>query len=538
MMTYEAAKQLFDGAGLPLTESHFAQFQYYLAELTETNRHMNLTAITGSAEAWEKHFLDCAILLQKVQLPLGATCIDVGTGAGFPGMVLALLRPDLQVTLLDSLQKRIGFLEQTAAKLGLANVRCIHARAEDGAKLPELREQFDMATARAVAAMPVLTEYCLPFVKQGGVFAAMKGPSETAEQAETAAKLLGGEIVGGAVAVLFGLAYSKIKWLFPPVVTGTVIFSIGVSLYPTAVKYMAGGMGTPLWGTPQAWCVALITFAVVFALANFGKGTLKLGSVFFGMIVGMIVSIPFGMIDFSSVATAQVFALPKLMPYALEFDPEVCITLAVVFPMVAIQVIGDVSAACLGSIDRMPTERELSGAIVSQGLTSMVGGLLGGLPTSALGQNVGIICSNKVVNKWVFVIIAAVFAIAGLFPQLSAVLSAIPQPVIGGATVGVFGTITMNGVRMFTREGLTQRTTTIVGTSVVFGLGIWMASGCLAGEGMPAWVSTVIGSNAVTPTAIMAIVLNLILPQTPVVAQHIDAAKDAAVDLVLPESKK
>ena len=222
-----------------------------------------------------------------------------------------------------------------------------------------------------------------------------------------------------------------------------------------------------------------------------------------------------------------------------SFLNDLCITRAKVeFPMVAIQVIGDVSAACLGSIDRMPTERELSGAIVSQGLTSMVGGLLGGLPTSALGQNVGIICSNKVVNKWVFVIIAAVFAIAGLFPQLSAVLSAIPQPVIGGATVGVFGTITMNGVRMFTREGLTQRTTTIVGTSVVFGLGIWMASGCLAGEGMPTWVSTVIGSNAVTPTAIMAIVLNLILPQTPVVAQHIDAAKDAAVDLVLPESKK
>ena len=364
---------------------------------------------------------------------------------------------------------------------------------------------------------------------------------DTALQAFAPFRRIGGGlpiVMGVSFAVLFGLAYSKIKWLFPPVVTGTVIFSIGVSLYPTAVKYMAGGMGTPLWGTPQAWCVALITFAVVFALANFGKGTLKLGSVFFGMIVGMIVSIPFGMIDFSSIATAQVFALPKLMPYALEFDPEVCITLAVVFPMVAIQVIGDVSAACLGSIDRMPTERELSGAIVSQGLTSMVGGLLGGLPTSALGQNVGIICSNKVVNKWVFVIIAAVFAIAGLFPQLSAVLSAIPQPVIGGATVGVFGTITMNGVRMFTREGLTQRTTTIVGTSVVFGLGIWMASGCLAGEGMPAWVSTVIGSNAVTPTAIMAIVLNLILPQTPVVAQHIDAAKDAAVDLVLPESKK
>ncbi len=350
--------------------------------------------------------------------------------------------------------------------------------------------------------------------------------------------LLGGEIVGGAAAILFGLFYSKLKNLFPPVVTGTVIFTIGVSLYPTAVKYMAGGEGTPIWGTPASWIVALITFAVVFFLSNFTKGTLKLGSVFFGMVVGILVSAPFGMLDFSSVGTAGVFALPKLMPYALEFHPEVCITLAVVYPMVAIQVIGDVSAACLGSIDRMPEERELSGAIVSQGITSIISAFLGGLPTSALGQNVGIISSNKVINKWVFVLVAAVFALAGLFPQLSALLTAIPQPVIGGATVGVFGTITMNGIRMFTKEGLTQRTATIVGTSVVFGLGIWMASGCLAGEGMPSWISTVIGSNAITPCAIMAIILNLILPPTPPVDRHVDAAKEAAVAMVLPDHKK
>ena len=317
--------------------------------------------------------------------------------------------------------------------------------------------------------------------------------------------LLGGEIVGGIAAILFGIFYGKLKAFFPPVVTGTVIFTIGVSLYPTAIKYMAGGEGTALWGTPQAWAVALVTFAVVFGLNNFAKGTLKLGSVFFGMIAGIIVSAPFGMLDFSAVGSAGVFALPKLMPYALEFHPEVW--------MVAIQVIGDVSAACLGSMDRMPTERELSGAIVSQGCTSLVSAFIGGLPTSALGQNVGIICSNKVVNKWVFVIVAAVFAAAGLLPQLSALLTAIPQPVIGGATVGVFGTITMNGVRMFIKDGLTPRVTTIVGTSVVFGLGIWMASGCLAGEGMPSWVATVIGSNAITPAAIMAILLNLILPK-------------------------
>ena len=198
--------------------------------------------------------------------------------------------------------------------------------------------------------------------------------------------LLGGEIVGGVAAILFGLFYSKLKGLFPPVVTGTVIFTIGVSLYPTAIKYMAGGEGTDLWGTPQAWIVALVTFAVVFGLNNFAKGTLKLGSVFFGMIVGIVVSAPFGMLDFSAVGSAGVFAFPKIMPYQIEFVPEVCITLAVVYPMVAIQVIGDVSAACLGSMDRMPTERELSGAIVSQGATSIVSAFIGGLsspPSSA-----------------------------------------------------------------------------------------------------------------------------------------------------------
>ena len=195
-MEYESAKALFAAAGMPLYEQQYCQLQAYLKTLVETNEKMNLTAITEPAEVWAKHFLDSAALLCHAKLPTGASCIDVGTGAGFPAMVLAVLRPDVQFTLLDSLQKRVRFLEQTAQLLGLGNVRCIHARAEEGAQQLELREQFDMATARAVAAMPVLTEYCLPFVKAGGIFAAMKGPSETAAQAEQAAKQLGGEIAG------------------------------------------------------------------------------------------------------------------------------------------------------------------------------------------------------------------------------------------------------------------------------------------------------------------------------------------------------
>lgn len=196
MIDFETVKRIFSTVELPLYENQFHQFSTYLEELVETNAHMNLTAITEPEEIWAKHFLDSAVLLKQLDLPLGASCIDVGTGAGFPGMVLALLRPDLQVTLLDSLQKRVGFLERIAEKLGLANVRCIHARAEDAARDADYREQFDLATARAVAAMPTLTEYCLPFVKIGGQFAAMKGPSETPEAAEKAVALLGGEMAG------------------------------------------------------------------------------------------------------------------------------------------------------------------------------------------------------------------------------------------------------------------------------------------------------------------------------------------------------
>ena len=193
-MEYESAKALFAAAGMPLYEQQYCQLQAYLKTLAETNEKMNLTAITEPAEVWAKHFLDSAALLCHAKLPTGASCIDVGTGAGFPAMVLAVLRPDVQFTLLDSLQKRVRFLEQTAQLLGLGNVRCIHARAEEAARQPELREQFDFATARAVAALPVLAEYCLPLVKVGGRFIAMKGPEADAEAkaAANALKKLGG----------------------------------------------------------------------------------------------------------------------------------------------------------------------------------------------------------------------------------------------------------------------------------------------------------------------------------------------------------
>ncbi len=324
--------------------------------------------------------------------------------------------------------------------------------------------------------------------------------------------LLGAELVGGLVAILFGICFKNVRKLFPPLVTGTVIFTIGVSLYPTAIKYMAGGTGSPIFGSFKSWLVGLITFAIVFGLSNFGRGVVKLGAIFFGMIIGCLISVPLGMIDASGIAEASWFALPKLMPFQIEFNGAACLTIAVVYIMANVQLIGDLSAASLGALDRLPEEKELSGAIMAQGTVSIVSAFLGGMPTSAFGQNVGIIVSNKVVNRWVFAFAAAIFAVAGFVPKVASVLTMIPQPVIGGATISVFGTITLNGIRMLVRDGLTPRSCTVFGVSVAFGLGISQVSGCLSGAGMPDWVSTIFATSAITPCAVMAIILNNVLP--------------------------
>lgn len=170
----------FAALHIPAPEEAYARFETYFRALVETNQVMNLTAITEESEVARLHFLDSAALLALTDTA-GKKLIDVGTGAGFPGLPVKILRPDTELTLLDSLQKRIGFLAETCEKLGLADVRCLHARAEEASAL---RESFDFAVSRAVARLNVLCELCLPFVKVGGQFLALKGPAPQEEMDE------------------------------------------------------------------------------------------------------------------------------------------------------------------------------------------------------------------------------------------------------------------------------------------------------------------------------------------------------------------
>ncbi len=193
ILPYNETEEMFKSFGLILNEEIYEKFDSYAELLISWNEKINLTAITDPLGITEKHFLDSLAVFKDDIIPQNSSVIDVGTGAGFPGIPMKIYRNDLKVTLLDSLNKRINFLTEVSNELSLG-MNCIHSRAEDGAKKTDLREQFDIATARAVAPLPILCEYCLPYVKIGGKFVALKGPNEDAKNSFTAYRTLGAEI--------------------------------------------------------------------------------------------------------------------------------------------------------------------------------------------------------------------------------------------------------------------------------------------------------------------------------------------------------
>lgn len=192
--------------GVVLDEKAVKKLNIYANLLVEWNEKMNLTAITEPGEVVWKHFYDCILFFKNVDLPQGATVIDVGTGAGFPGVVLKIVREDIKLTLLDGLNKRLVFLAEVLKAIEL-DAQIVHLRAEEGSKKPEHREKYDFAVSRAVANMNVLSEYCLPFVKKGGHFVALKGPAGNDEVKEAKGAIT---LLGGSDIKIYSLQHSKL----------------------------------------------------------------------------------------------------------------------------------------------------------------------------------------------------------------------------------------------------------------------------------------------------------------------------------------
>lgn len=326
------------------------------------------------------------------------------------------------------------------------------------------------------------------------------------------ATILGAQIIGGIVAFIVGLSINQIRKFFPPLIAGTVVFTIGLSLYPTAINYMAGGASSANYGSWQNWTVALFTLAVVTALNHFTKGFAKLASILIGMVAGYIMSMCFGMVSFDSVAAASWFQLPRFMHFGVHFEVSSCIALAILFAINAIQAIGDFSATTTGGMDRLPTNKELKGAITGYGICNIVSAFFGCLPTATYSQNVGIVSTTKVINRCVLGLTAVFMLLAGLIPKFSALLTTIPQCVLGGATVTVFASIAMTGIKLVMTEDMNYRNTSIVGLAAALGMGVCQASASLAA--FPAWVTTIFGKSPVVVATIVAVALNIILPKT------------------------
>lgn len=323
--------------------------------------------------------------------------------------------------------------------------------------------------------------------------------------------ILGAQLIGGIVAIIVGLFIDQIRKFFPPLIAGTVVFTIGLSLYPTAVNYMAGGASSQNYGSWQNWLVAIFTLVVVTVLNHFGKGIFKLASILIGIFAGYAAAACFGMIDFSSVGTAGYFQLPGLMHFGLKFEASSCVAMGLLFAINSIQAIGDFSATTSGSMDRQPTNPELKGGIVAYGITNMLGSVFGGLPTATYSQNVGIVTTTKVINRFILGLAAVFLLLAGLVPKFSALLTTIPQCVLGGATISVFASIAMTGIKLVMTEDMNYRNTSVVGLATAMGMGITQASGSLANY--PAWVTTIFGKSPVVVATIVAIFLNLVLPK-------------------------
>ncbi len=323
--------------------------------------------------------------------------------------------------------------------------------------------------------------------------------------------LIGAVIVGGLVEGLLGLFVKYWIRLIPHVVSATVVTAIGFSLLPIGANSFAGGQGAPDFGSPDNWIVGTVTLLACLLCQVFARGFLRSLSVLVGLVVGYILACCMGMVDFSGLTDLQVVALPHLVPFTPEFHLGAILSVVAVYLVSATETIGDTSALCNSALKRDPETREMGSAICCDGFVSSVSGLFGCTPITSFSQNVGLAAMSGVVNRFTIGIGALVMIIGGVFPVIGHLLTTIPQAVLGGCTIMMFGSILFAGFGMMARAGFSQRNMVIVSLSLSVGLGFTQATDMFAI--FPEIVRTVFAENCVAVVFLLAVVLNLVLPK-------------------------
>ena len=328
------------------------------------------------------------------------------------------------------------------------------------------------------------------------------------------AAIFGSQLVAGFASIFIGMFIGKIRRFFPPIVCGTVVMSIGLSLYKTAINYIGGGTAAQnagTFGSGRFWFLAIITLIITLACNFFGRSLIKASGMLIGIAVGYIAALIMGdIISFTELSLAGWFSLPIPFHFGLEFHPDAILMMILMYIVQAVQTIGDVSSTTMGGFGRECTDRELGGAIKGQGLCGMIGACIGGLPTDPYSQNVGLICTTKVVARRVFTIVGIVMLAAGIFPKFSALMATIPQPVLGGATVTVFAAITMSGIELLNEQPMNYRNKMIIGIALALGLGIDAAPDVL--QFVPQLLRNIFGSSLMV-SFLVVFLLNIIVPE-------------------------
>lgn len=323
--------------------------------------------------------------------------------------------------------------------------------------------------------------------------------------------IVGAVIVGGIVEGLLGLFAKYWLKLISPIVAASVVTAIGFSLLSVGATSFGGGSGAADFGSAKNLILGTITLVVCIVFNILAKSYWKQLSVLVGLIVGYIVAICMGMVDFSGIMDAGVFSLPKFMPVEPIFNVGAIVSVLVIFLVSATETIGDTSALAASGLGREATTKELSGSIAVDGFVSSISGAFGCMPITSFSQNVGLVSMTKVVNRFTIFTGCVIMVLAGLFPMFGAFLATLPDAVLGGCTLMMFGNIVVSGLQMIAKCGFTQRNITIAALSLSIGLGFTQVPEIFAI--FPQMVQNVFAENCVAVVFLVAIILNLVLPK-------------------------
>ena len=323
--------------------------------------------------------------------------------------------------------------------------------------------------------------------------------------------IMGAVLIGGLIEGCLGLFAKYWMKIISPIVSASVVTAIGFSLLSVGSTSFGGGSGSENFGSVENWILGTVTLLCCILFNIFAKSYWKQLSVLFGLVVGYLVAIPMGLVDFSSLAGTSVIALPHLMPFKMEFHLNAIISVALIFLVSATETIGDTQALANSGLNRSATTKEISGSLACDGFISSLSSLFGCMPITSFSQNVGLVAMTKVVNRFTIATGAVIMILAGIFPIFGAVLATLPDAVLGGCTIMMFGTIVVSGLQMIGKCGYSQRNITIVALSLSIGIGFTQVPELFSV--FPKIIETVFAENCVAVVFLVAVILNLILPQ-------------------------